>query len=249
MSGSLLSDLPAWPEVDFSEFGPIQRKPLGKIQRLTARFLGRNWVTIPHVTHHDEVDITELEERRSAWNTAHPDAKLTVMAPLAKAVVAALKAHPRFNTSLEADGATLVEKGYFNIGIAIDAPQGLLVAVLCDADAKTVKALSKELVALAEKARTKGLSMSEMSGGSITISSLGHIGGTSFTPIINAPEVAVVGVSQVQLRPAPGPCDTVVWRKMLPLSVSYDHRVINGADTARFVRTIGATLGEIGDFS
>ena len=249
MSLSQLLDLPDWPEVDFAEFGPVERQPLSKIQRLTARFLGRNYLAIPHVTQQDEVDVTTFEARRAAWNTARPEAKITPMAPLAKAVVAALKRYPKFNVSLERDGVTLVLKHYFNVGIAIDSPQGLLVGVVREADAKTISQIGAEISTLAEKARTKGLSMPEMSGGSMTISSLGHIGGTGFTPIINAPEVAVLGVSRTQLRPLPDQDGQLTWHKMLPLSLSYDHRVINGADAARFVITIGEELAAIEDFA
>ena len=243
------SDLPDWPTVDFSEFGPVERRPLGRIQSLTARFLSRNWIAIPHVTHHDEIDVTAFEERRIAWNNAHPDSKVTVMAPLAKAVAEALKAHPRFNTSLEADKATLVQKSYFNVGIAVDTPRGLLVAVLRTVDSKSIGNLGRELAELAQKARTKGLSVQEMAGGCITISSLGHIGGTGFTPIINAPEVAVLGVSRLQVRAAPAADGSVTWRKMLPLSLSYDHRVINGADAAQFVCTVANRLAAVDSFS
>lgn len=249
MDTGWLSQLPDWPTADYAQFGPVERAPLGKIQRLTARFLGRNYLAIPHVTQQDEVDVTAFEDRRLAWNEAHPDAKVTPMAPLAKAVVAALKAYPKFNTSLEPDGVTLVRKGYYNVGVAIDAPQGLLVGVVRDADAKSLAEIGREIVALADKARGRGLSMDDTSGGSMTISSLGHIGGTGFTPIINAPEVAVLGVSRVQLRPAPGEGGGVLWRKMLPLSLSYDHRVINGADAARFVIAVGEALGAIEDFA
>ncbi len=249
MTLSQLSDLPDWPDVDFAEFGPVERQPLSKIQRLTARFLGRNYLAIPHVTQQDEVDITAFEARRTAWNAARPDAKITPMAPLAKALVAALKRYPKFNSSLERDGVTLVLKQYLNVGIAIDAPQGLLVGVVRGADAKTLGEIGAEISSLAEKARAKGLSMQEMSGGSMTISSLGHIGGTGFTPIINAPEVAVLGVSRTQLRPLPDQDGQLTWRKMLPLSLSYDHRVINGADAARFVIAIGEELDAIEDFA
>jgi pyruvate dehydrogenase E2 component (dihydrolipoamide acetyltransferase) len=233
---------PAPPEADFSEFGSVTTKPLGRIQQLTARFLGRNWATIPHVTHHDEADITTFEDRRTAWNVAHPDAKLTTLVPLLKALAAALQAYPVFNTSLGSDGNTLVYKDYFHIGVAVDTPRGLLVPVLRDVDRKIVAELHSELGELSSKARSKGLSMAEMSGGCITLSSLGHIGGTAFTPIVNAPEVAILGVSRLQLRPAPAPDGGLSWRKMLPLSLSYDHRVINGADAARFVRAIAETL-------
>lgn len=248
MSNDLLSDLPEWPRVDHEAFGPVERRSLGKIQRLIARFLGRNWVKIPHVTQQDEIDITDFEERRLAWNAAHPDRKVTPVAPLAKALAQTLIDFPNFNCSLEADGETLVQKGYFHVGIAIETPQGLLVGVVRDADKKSIVAIGDEITALADKARTRGLSMAEMSGGSMTLSSLGHIGGTGFTPIINAPEVAILGVSRTQIRPTPGEDGAIVWRKMLPLSLSYDHRQINGGDAARFILGMQRKLAEITAF-
>lgn len=246
---SLIDGLPDWPEGDFSIFGPVEQRPMGKIQQLTARFLGRNWVAIPHVTHHDEADVTAFEQRRKAWNAAHPERKVTVVPALVKALAAALEVHPGFNVSLSADGKTLVQKSYFHIGVAVDTPNGLLVPVLRDADAKGISTLAGELETLSNKARTKGLSMPEMSGGCITLTSLGHIGGTAFTPIVNAPEVAILGVTRLQTRAAPAADGGIDWRQMLPLSLSYDHRVVNGADAARFVRTVADILAETTDFS
>ena len=241
MSG-LVDHLPPWPEQDFTQFGDVEIKPVGRIQKFTASFLGRNWVAIPHVTHHDEADVTALEADRKRWNAANPDGKFTILIPVVKAVAAALAAYPMFNTSLTADGKSLVWKKYVHIGIAVDTPSGLLVPVIRDCDRKTPGQLSEEIAAISAKARAKGLSMDEMSGGSISISSLGHIGGTAFTPIVNAPEVAILGTTKLQPRPMPAPDGGVAWRDMLPLSLSYDHRVINGADAARFVRKIADEL-------
>ena len=238
----LVDHLPPWPEQDFTRFGEVEVKPLGKIQRLTASFLGRNWVAIPHVTHHDEADVTALEADRKQWNAEHPNSRFTILIPVVKAVASALAAYPVFNTSLTADGKSLVWKRYVHIGIAVDTPSGLLVPVIRDCDRKGAAQLSEEIAAISAKARAKGLSMEEMSGGSISISSLGHIGGTAFTPIVNAPEVAILGTTRLQTRPLPAPDGGVAWREMLPLSLSYDHRVINGADAARFVRKIADEL-------
>lgn len=237
-----LDVLAPWPEQDFAEFGTVEVKKLGRIQQLTAAFLGRNWVAIPHVTHHDEADVTALETARKAWNAEHPDAKATILVPVVKAVAAALRAFPVFNTSLMADGKSLVWKDYVHIGIAIDTPNGLLVGVVRDCDTKPAGQISTEIAALSEKARTKGLSMADMTGGSMTISSLGHIGGTAFTPIVNAPEVAILGMTRLQPRPMPGQDGGIDWRQMLPLSLSYDHRIVNGADAARFVRRVADEL-------
>lgn len=237
----LLDNLPGRPDVDFAEFGSIEVKPLGRIQQLTADILGRNWVVIPHVTHHDEADVTELEVARKAWNEAHPEAKTTMLVPVLQAVVSAMRAHPIFNTSLAPDGKSLVWKNYFHIGVAIDSPHGLLVGVVRDCDQKTAGEIGADIMALSTKARTKGLSKPEMTGGSMTISSLGHIGGTGFTPIVNAPEVAILGLSKLQTRPIPVEGE-VLWRQMLPLSLSYDHRVINGADAARFTQSVAVAL-------
>lgn len=226
--------LPPIPEHDFSEFGEVEVNPLSKIQRLTGSFLARSWATIPHVTHHDEVDITEMENRRRAYNAESPAAKLTAPVLLAKALVAALKSFPQFNASLDNSGKALVIKKYYHVGFAVDTPAGLLVPVIRDCDKKSVGEIASELSEIAIKAREKGLTMAEMSGGCMTISSLGHIGGTAFTPIINAPEVAILGLTRTRTQAVPGPSGEPVWRQMLPLSLSYDHRVINGADAARF---------------
>ena len=239
----IASDLPGWPEIDFSEFGPVERRPLGRIQKLTARFLGRNWIAIPHVTHHDEIDITLFEERRLAWNAAHPHDKVTVIAPLTKAVAEALKAHPRFNSSLEADKSTLVQKGYFNVGIAVDTPHGLLVAVLRAADSKSIGVLGKELVEVAQKARTKGLSL--QSGGWVHHDLLARTYRRDGVRRSSTPGGGCGSVSRLQVRAARR------WRGDMAQDVaalSYDHRVINGAEAARFVCTIGSCLADIDSF-
>jgi pyruvate dehydrogenase E2 component (dihydrolipoamide acetyltransferase) len=238
-----LARLAPFPDVDFSEFGEVEVTPLSRIQKLTGAFLGRNWVTVPHVTHHDEVDVTQAEDWRRTAN-AVATAKVTPVVLLAKALALVLRDFPQFNSSLSPDGGSLIVKKFINIGIAVDTPAGLLVPVLRDCDTKPLALIAAELAALAEKARTKGLSMMEMSGGSMSISSLGHIGGTAFTPIVNSPDVAILGATAIQLRPAPGEDGSVTWRKMLPLSLSYDHRVINGSDAARFVVAIGSVLAE-----
>jgi pyruvate dehydrogenase E2 component (dihydrolipoamide acetyltransferase) len=202
----------------------------------------RNWASIPHVTHHDDADVTDFERRRQEWNQAHPERKRSLLPALVKAVVAALQQHPAFNVSLSPDGATLYAKRYFHIGVAVDAPSGLLVPVLRDCDKKSEDQIAEEIARVSEKARGKGLAMTEMSGGCFTISSLGHIGGTGFTPIINAPEVAILGVCRSQQRFVPGAEGRPELRQFLPLSLSYDHRVINGAEAARFTRAVAGWL-------
>jgi pyruvate dehydrogenase E2 component (dihydrolipoamide acetyltransferase) len=231
-----------WPAEDFSVYGPVEARPVGKIQTFVGRVMHRNWSSIPHVTHHDDADVTEFERRRKAWNAAHPDDKRTLLPALVKANVAALQLYPKFNVSLSADGATLFQKGYFHIGIAVDVPSGLLVPVIRDCDKKSIGEIAKEIAAISEKARTKGLSVAEMSGGCFTLSSLGHIGGTYFTPIINAPEVGILGICRTQERFVPDADGRPVLKLLLPLSLSYDHRVINGADAARFVRAVADWL-------
>jgi len=238
------ANLPPWPQVDFAEFGEIEVKPVPRIQKLTGAFLSRNWLTIPHVTHHDDADITSLETYRKARNEANADVKLTPLVFLIKTVVSALQAFPQFNASLDRDGKNLVFKKYFHIGVAVDTRFGLLVPVLRDCDKKRVEELAAELAAISLKAREKGLSMAEMSGGCFSISSLGGVGGTGFTPIVNAPEVAILGVTKTRLAAVPADDGSVSWRKMLPLSPSYDHRVINGADAARFAAFIATALAD-----
>jgi pyruvate dehydrogenase E2 component (dihydrolipoamide acetyltransferase) len=240
---NLIDALPTWPDDDFSAFGPIEVKQRGKIQQMVGRFLGRNWLHIPHVTHHDEIDVTETEARRIAWNAANPRTKLSAVVPMMKALALALRDNPQFATSLDVSGQKLVYKQYAHIGVAVEVPAGLLVPVVRDCDIKPLFQIGSELAAVAEKARTKGLSMQEMSGGCITLSSLGHIGGTAFTPIVNAPEVAILGVTRMQVRACPSNDERgFAWRNFLPMSLSYDHRVINGADAARFVLSVGAHI-------
>ena len=234
--------MPPWPVDDFSAYGPVEARPVGKVQGLVGRAMHRNWVSIPHVTHHDDADVTQFERRRKEWNAAHADDKRTLLPILVKASVAALQQYPKFNCSFSADGATLFAKKYFNIGIAVDVPSGLLVPVLRNCDTKSIEEIAREIVQISEKARAKGLSMAEMSGGCFTLSSLGHIGGTGFTPIINAPEVAILGICRTQERFLPDAEGRPTLKQLLPLSLSYDHRVINGADAARFVRAIADWL-------
>jgi pyruvate dehydrogenase E2 component (dihydrolipoamide acetyltransferase) len=208
MNSPVPSALP-WPAEDFSVYGPVEARPVGKIQAYVGRVMHRNWVSIPHVTHHDDADVMQFERRRKEWNAAHPHDKRTLLPVLVKASVAVLQQYPKFNCSLSADGATLFAKQYYHIGIAVDVPSGLLVPVVRDCDKKSIEEIAKEIVQISDKARTKGLSMAEMSGGCFTLSSLGHIGGTGFTPIINAPEVAILGICRTQERfvpPRVAPC-------------------------------------------
>ncbi|MEJ7935530.1 2-oxo acid dehydrogenase subunit E2 [Sphingobium sp. AN558] len=246
---SLIASLPAWPAADFSEFGEVEVRKLSNVQKLTGKFLGRNWVSIPHVTHHDEIDVTDAEMRRTAWNSENPGAKVTPVALLVRALAAVLHDFPQFNASLSDDGQSVILKKYVHIGVAVDTPNGLLVPVVRNVDQMGLADIAAAVSAIADKARTKGLSMAEMSGSSISLTSLGHIGGTSFTPIINAPDVAILGATAIQLRPAPSEDGGVIWRKTLPLSLSYDHRLINGADAARFVKAIGTIFADDALFS
>ena len=236
--------LPPWPKVDFERFGPVERRPLTRIQKLSGPNLQRNWVTIPHVTQHDEADITDIEDFRAALNREHEKdgVKVTVLAFVMKACVAALKVHPELNASL--DGDQLLLKRYFHIGFAADTPSGLVVPVLRDADRKGVLDIARELAALAAKARDGKLGPADIQGGTFSISSLGGIGGTAFTPIINAPEVAILGVSRGATRPVWNG-EGFVPRLILPLSLSYDHRVVDGALAARFTTTLSAILGDM----
>lgn len=231
-----------WPEEDFSVYGPVEAAKLGRVQQHVGRVMHRNWNSIPHVTHHDDVDISSFEERRKAWNVANPERKRTLLPVLMKAAVSALQQYPQYNSSLSADGTTLYTKQYYHIGFAVDVPGGLLVPVVRDCDKKNLDEIAEDIVALSDKARGKGLAMTEMSGGCFTLSSLGHIGGTAFTPIINAPEVAILGITRTQERFVPDAEGKPELRKLLPLSLSYDHRVINGADAARLVRAFGDFL-------
>lgn len=238
--------LPAWPAIDFAAFGEVEVKPLSRIQGLTAGFLSRNWLTIPHVTHQDDADITALEAWRKDEAAKHPDRpKLSSLAFFAKALVSGLKAFPQFNASLDATGKNLVLKKYFHVGVAIDTPRGLVVGVVRDCDSKSVAQIAADIAGLSEKARGRGLPMSDMEGGCMSISSLGGIGGTGFTPIVNAPEVAILGITKAEWKPRRGAGDAIEWRLKAPLSLSYDHRVINGADAARFLRHLDGVLGNL----
>jgi len=237
------------PEIDFSQFGKIDVQPLTRINKLTGKFLHRNWVTVPHVTQFDEADITELEKFRKQLNEENTKdgVRVTVLAFLMKALVSALKEFPRFNSSLDHTGENLILKQYVNIGVAMDTPEGLVVPVIRDCDRKSLIELARELVETSQRARAKKLSPADMQGGCISISSLGGIGGTSFTPIVNAPEVAILGVSKSAMKPvyinSKGGGEFVP-RLMLPLSLSYDHRVIDGADGARFTSYLSKVLSD-----
>jgi len=236
-------DILAWPKVDFAKFGPVDPKPLSRIKKISGANLHRNWVMIPHVTNNDEADITELEALRVKLNKENEKSgiKVTMLAFLIKAVVAALKKYPEFNTSL--DGEQLVYKQYYHIGFAADTPNGLVVPVIRDADKKGVFDIARETSELAKKARDGKLGPADMQGGCFSISSLGGIGGTHFTPIINAPEVAILGVSRSAHKPF-WDGKQFVPRLMMPLSLSYDHRVIDGAAAARFNVYLGQLLAD-----
>lgn len=242
------SGIPSIPDQDFSKFGEIEVQPLNKIKRLTATNLHRSWVNVPHVTHNDESDISNLEEFRKQLNAEYKaqkkDVKLSPLAFIVKAVVSALQTYPQFNSSIESSGENLILKKYFHVGIAVDTPNGLVVPVIRDADKKSVADIAVEMGELAKKARDKKLTMNDMSGACFTISSLGGIGGTGFTPIVNAPEVAILGVSRTKIAPVWNASEFVPGQ-MLPLSLSYDHRVIDGAEAARFTRHIAAVLEDI----
>jgi pyruvate dehydrogenase E2 component (dihydrolipoamide acetyltransferase) len=238
--------VPPWPEVDFSKFGPTRIEPLSRIKRLSGPNVHRNWVLIPHVTQNDEADITELEAFRKVQAEAAKaqGVRLTMLAFVVKASVAALREFPHFNSSLDAAGENLILKDYYNIGFAADTPQGLVVPVIKDAEKKGVLQIARELGDLSELARDGKLKLTDMQGGTFTISSLGGIGGTSFTPIVNAPEVAILGVSRHAMKPVWNGSEFVP-RLMLPLSLSYDHRVIDGADGARFTAHLAQLLGDL----
>ncbi len=245
-SSSMALGVEAMPEIDFSQWGDVNFVKLSKINKLTGKFLHRNWLTIPHVTQFDEADISELEAFRKQANTTYQDQgfKLTLLSFLLKAVVATLKKYPRFNSSLSSNGNQLIEKKYFHIGVAVATPDGLVVPVIRDVDQKNLSELALDLKELSQKAREKKLSPSEMQGGCFTISSLGGIGGTKFTPIVNAPEVAILGVSKASTQP--------VWdgsefkpRLMCPISLSYDHRVIDGAEGAAFTTYLCSLLSDV----
>jgi pyruvate dehydrogenase E2 component (dihydrolipoamide acetyltransferase) len=244
--GGLPFNLPPWPEVDFAKFGPIETKPLPRIQKLSGPYLHRNWISIPHVTQCDDADITDLEAFRKAQTaeTEKKGFKLTMLAFMIKACVTALRQYPQFNSSLDKSGENIIIKKYYNVGVAVDTPGGLVVPVVKEADRKGVFDLAQELSEISKKARDSKLAPADLQGGTFSISSLGGIGGSYFTPIINAPEVAILGVSRSVMKP--------MWdgkafapRLMLPLALSYDHRVIDGATAARFTSYLVSVLSDI----
>ena len=245
-SEAIGSRIPPMPEVDFSQFGGIETIKLSRIKKLSGPHLQRAWLNIPHVTHHDEADITELEQfRKSLKDEAEKDGvRITLLSFVMKALIGALKKYPNVNASLAANGGELILKKYYNIGIAVDTPNGLVVPVIRDVDRKSVFDLAREMADISERSRDGKLKPDDLKGGCISISSLGGIGGTAFTPIINAPEVAILGVSRSKMMP--------VWngesfapRLILPLDLSYDHRVIDGAEAARFVAYLTQSFGDI----
>ena len=249
--GGIPFNLPEWPQVDFAKFGPVELKPLSRIKKLSGANLHRNWISIPHVTQFDEADITELEafRKESSAVSEKQGFKLTMLAFMIKACITALRQYPEFNASLDRGGENLVLKKYFHIGVAVDTPDGLVVPVMRDADRKGVFDLARELADVSKLARDRKLKPGDMQGGTFSISSLGGIGGTAFTPIINAPEVAILGVSRAAMRPVwhrgnDGPGQFMP-RLMLPLSLSNDHRVIDGAAAARFTSYLVSVLSDI----
>jgi pyruvate dehydrogenase E2 component (dihydrolipoamide acetyltransferase) len=238
--------IPVIPPVDFTKFGEIEERPLSRIKKLTAINLTRSWLNVPMVTHHEVADVTEMEAFRQSLKSEaeKKGVKVTFLAFIMKALVGALKEHPEFNASLSSDGSSLILKKYYHIGIAVDTPNGLVVPVFKDVDQKHIYDLAEEMAAISSKAREGKLSPKEMQGACMTISSLGGIGGTSFTPIVNAPEVAILGVTRSEMQP--------VWngeefepRLMLPLDLTYDHRVIDGAAAAKFMVALSGYLNDI----
>jgi pyruvate dehydrogenase E2 component (dihydrolipoamide acetyltransferase) len=240
------SALPKVPVVDFAQFGAIEIKPLSRIQRISGARLQASWINLPHVTQHEDADITELEAVRNALKAkaSEEGVRLTPLAFIVRACLQALQKFPRFNSSLDAGGENLVLKKYFNIGFAADTPNGLVVPVIANADRLSLYEIARVLAAMSDKARTGKLKNTEMQGGTFTVSSLGGIGGTAFTPIINAPEVAILGVSKSSQKPVYDK-GAFLPRLMLPLSLSYDHRVIDGAEAARFVVFLAKVLGDV----
>jgi pyruvate dehydrogenase E2 component (dihydrolipoamide acetyltransferase) len=238
--------IPEIPAVDFSKFGPIETRPLPRVKRLSGPHLHRSWLNVPHVTHGDEADVTEIEHYRKELDAAGKEKgyRVTLLAFLLKASVSCLKAFPEFNSSLSPEKDNLILKKYYNIGVAVDTPEGLVVPVIKDVDRKGIVELSQELGAVSKKARDGKLAPGDMQGGCFTISSLGGIGGTAFTPIVNAPEVAILGVVRSKMAPV-WDGQAFVPRLMLPLYVSYDHRVIDGALAARFTRQLCTLLEDV----
>ncbi|MCJ2049517.1 2-oxo acid dehydrogenase subunit E2 [Methylobacterium sp. J-070] len=243
-SSGIGAGLPPWPEVKYENFGPVRREPLSRIQTISGANLSRNWLTIPHVTNFDRADVTEIEAFRVALNkeTRTPPAKVTMVAFLIKAAASALRAYPRFNTSLA--GSDLVLKDYVHVGFAVDTPRGLMVPVVRDCDRKGLIEIATEMAALADKARAGSLAGADMQGGCFSVSSLGGIGGDGFTPIINAPEVAILGAARSRME-AVWDGDSFRPRLILPLSLSWDHRVVDGVAAARFLGHIASVLSDL----
>jgi len=236
-------NLAPWPKDDFSAYGEVDVQPISRIQQLVGSFLGRNWVRIPHVFHQDEADITTLDAYRKELNARNPDKKLTPLPYIMKALAVVMAEFPQFNASLDGEG-NLVYKKYFHIGVAVDTPMGLLVPVIRDCNRRSIYEIGEELATVSEKARAKGLSTAEMAGGCITVSSLGHIGGTGFTPIINAPQVAILGITKAVWKQVVHAPEQVEYQYRIPLSLSYDHRIINGADAAKFCVRLAEVLAD-----
>ena len=237
--------LPPVAEGDYSLFGETELINLPRAQVLGGKYLARNWVTIPHVTHHDEADITQLEKVRKLLPVSEAEAKVSMPVLLLKAIVGALKEFPKFNSSIDASGSKLILKKYYNFGVAVDTPNGVLVPVIKNVDQKSIFEIANELRELSVMARDKGLPMNKMEGGSFTLSSIGGLGGLAFTPIINAPEVAILGATKTYWKPERGTNDDIVWQLKIPLSLSYDHRVINGADAAKFLTKIDKLVRDV----
>lgn len=228
--------------LDFSAFGETEVLPLNRFQKFAAQKLTESWTSVPHVTHHDEADITALDVARKELNARSSGPKISPLAFILKAAAETLKAHSKLNASFDAQNARLVLKKFYNLGIAIDTPNGPRVGVIRGCDDRSVFTIASEIAQLSHKAREETLSIEDMSGSSFTVSSLGSIGGTAFTPIINSPEVACLGLGRSEWKPLRGVDDQVDWRLMLPLSLSYDHRVVSGADAARFLRAMNDAL-------
>ncbi len=237
---------PPVPTIDFSQFGETETEELGRIKKISGKFLHTSWLNVPHVTQFDECDITEMDQFRkdSKASAEKQGVKLTPLVFVMKAVVKALQDFPNFNASLSPDGQAIIKKGYYNIGIAVDTPNGLVVPVVKDVDKKGIYDLSRDLMEISQKARDGKLGPADMSGGTFTISSLGGIGGTQFTPIVNAPEVAIMGLSKAKMQPVWNGAEFVP-RLVMPFSVSYDHRAIDGAEGVRFTTTVGQYLSDL----
>lgn len=234
---------PTAAESPFAKFGPVETRPISRIQQAAGDLLARSWAKIPHVTHHDEIDVTNLEALRRRLATENPSEKLTPLAFFIKAVAKVLQEFPNFNASIDESGKVLIIKRYVHIGVAVDTPNGLLVPVIRDCDQKSLIEIAHAVADLSSRAREKGLPLSEMSGGCFSISSLGTLGGVGFTPIINSPEAAILGISRLVERPRRASAsDGLDWRLMAPLSLSYDHRVINGAQAGRFMNRMAEIL-------